>query len=237
MDNIINNNDMLVDFTQKPLKKPTDGRPFGPDIDWWNDGWMVIGIDEAGRGPLAGPVVAGAVIFGPEIRIDGIADSKKLSPNRRAELDREIRERATAYGIGEVDVETIDRINILQATRLAMEKAANSALKMRKDRNGKNENPVGLFVDGRIPPIGIGRQVNIVKGDDKSFSIGAASIIAKVYRDNLMILMENEYPGYSFAKNKGYGTAQHIDAIKKLGYCPIHRRSFHLRALDTGETK
>ena len=176
----------------------------------------LAGIDEAGRGPLAGPVVAAAVILDPEKEILWIDDSKKLSEAKREALYPEIMEKALSVGVGIVDAARIDEINILQATYEAMRQAI----------SGLRVEPAMLLVDAvRIPGIAI-PQLPIIKGDAKSISIGAASIIAKVTRDRLIREADALYPGYQFAKNKGYGTAEHIEALRRLGPCPIHRRSF-----------
>ena len=181
----------------------------------------VCGIDEAGRGPLAGPVVAGAVILPPECRILYLNDSKQLSEKRREELYDEIMERAVAVGVGIVGPARIDEINILQATYEAMcEAIASLAVK-----------PELLLNDAvTIPGVEI-PQVPIIKGDAKSVSIAAASIMAKVTRDHMMAEYDQIYPQYGFAKHKGYGTAAHIAALKEYGPCPIHRRSFITRFL------
>ena len=176
----------------------------------------LCGIDEVGRGPLAGPVVAGAVILPEDCEILYLNDSKKLSEKKRELLYDEIMEKAIAVGIGAVSPERIDEINILQATYEAM-RIAISRLSVRPDL---------LLNDAvTIPQVGI-PQVPIIKGDAKSVSIAAASIIAKVTRDRMMVQYEELYPGYEFASNKGYGSARHIAALKEIGPCPIHRRSF-----------
>lgn len=176
----------------------------------------ICGIDEVGRGPLAGPVVAGAVILPKDCRILYINDSKKLSAAKRDELYDEIMENAVATGIGMASPERIDEINILQATYEAMRQAIGS-LKVSPDL---------LLNDAvTIPKVEI-PQVPIIKGDAKSISIGAASIIAKVTRDRMMEEYDRIFPGYGFAGNKGYGSAEHIAALQKLGPTPIHRRSF-----------
>ena len=176
----------------------------------------VAGIDEAGRGPLAGPVVAAAVILDPEQEIFYINDSKKLSEHKREELYPEILEKSLAHGIGIVGADEIDEINILQATYKAMRLAVRQ-LALR---------PGILLVDAVTIPDLPFRQIPIIKGDAKSLSIGAASILAKVTRDRLMREMDRLYPEYGFAVHKGYGTAAHIEALRKYGPCPIHRRSF-----------
>lgn len=176
----------------------------------------LCGIDEVGRGPLAGPVVAGAVILPEDCEIFYLNDSKKLSEKKRELLYDEIMEKAIAVGIGAVSPERIDEINILQATYEAM-RIAISRLSVRPDL---------LLNDAvTIPQVDI-PQVPIIKGDAKSVSIAAASIIAKVTRDRMMVQYEDLYPGYEFASNKGYGSARHIAALKEIGPCPIHRRSF-----------
>lgn len=176
----------------------------------------ICGIDEVGRGPLAGPVVAGAVILPKDCDILYLNDSKKLSEKMREELYGEIMEKAVATGIGMVGPQRIDEINILQATYEAMRMAIGN-LKVRPDL---------LLNDAvTIPEVNI-RQVPIIKGDAKSASIAAASIIAKVTRDRLMVQYEEVLPGYGFASNKGYGSALHIQALQKMGATPIHRQSF-----------
>ena len=181
------------------------------------DGYgYVCGIEEVGRGPLAGPVVAGAVILPKDCRILYINDSKKLSAKKREELFDEIQKQAVAIGIGLVPHDRIDEINILQATYEAMRMAiANLKVK-----------PGVLLNDAvTIPGVDI-PQVPIIKGDAKSISIGAASIMAKVYRDRMMIEYDKMYPGYGFASNKGYGSKEHMEALQKIGPSPIHRQSF-----------
>ena len=177
---------------------------------------LICGIDEVGRGPLAGPVVAGAVILPKDCKIKYINDSKKLSAKMRDMLYDEIMEKAVAVGIGFVSEKRIDEINILNATYEAMRQAI--------DKLGVN--PDILLNDAvTIPKVDI-RQVPIIKGDAKSISIGAASIVAKVTRDRFMEEMAKKYPQYDFASNKGYGSAKHIAAIKEHGPCEIHRKTF-----------
>lgn len=177
---------------------------------------VICGIDEAGRGPLAGPVVAGAVILPSDSRILYLNDSKKLTKRRRELLYDEIMEQAVAVGVGVVSHERIDEINILQATYEAMRQAVEK-LSVRPD----------VFLNDAVTiPELPGRQVPIIKGDAKSVSIAAASVVAKVTRDRMMIAMDEKYPGYGFASNKGYGSAAHISALKELGPCAIHRRTF-----------
>lgn len=176
----------------------------------------ICGIDEVGRGPLAGPVVAGAVILPRDCRILYINDSKQLSEKKREELYSVITREAVAYAVGSASPERIDEINILQATYEAMREAVGKL----------NPRPDILLNDAvRIPQISI-PQVPIVKGDAKSISIAAASIVAKVTRDRWMTAYDKEFPEYDFAGNKGYGSAGHIEALKKYGPTPLHRRSF-----------
>ena len=177
---------------------------------------LICGVDEAGRGPLAGPVAAGAVILPKDCTILYLNDSKKLSEKRREELFLEIREKAFSYSVGIVGPERIDEINILQATYEAMRQAV----------SGLGVVPDLLLNDAvTIPELAI-PQVPIIKGDAKSVSIAAASILAKVTRDHLMEEYDRQFPQYGFAKHKGYGTAAHVAAIREFGPCTIHRRSF-----------
>ena len=176
----------------------------------------ICGIDEVGRGPLAGPVVAAAVILPKEEDIYYLNDSKQLSEKKREALYDEIMEKAVAVGVGFADEKCIDEINILQADYVAM-RIALSKLSVTPDI---------LLNDAVIIPEVDIKQESIIKGDAKSVSIAAASIVAKVTRDRYMVEMDKKYPGYGFASNKGYGSAEHIAAIKKLGPCEIHRRSF-----------
>lgn len=177
----------------------------------------LCGVDEAGRGPLAGPVYAAAVILKPDVVIDGVNDSKKLSEKRREALFDEICEKAEAFGIASATVEEIETHNILQATFLAMSRAV-AALSVSPDL---------VLVDGNQRPVGITRPLQtLVKGDALSASIAAASILAKVSRDRYMLELDKQYPVYGFAKHKGYGTAQHCEALRELGPCPEHRLSF-----------
>ena len=177
---------------------------------------FICGIEEAGRGPLCGPVVAAAVILKKDDHIEGVNDSKKLTEKKREELFEIIKERAVAWSVGIVDEETIDRINILEATRLAMKKAV----------EGLSQKPDFALVDAeKKVPIDVPYSP-IIKGDALSESIAAASIIAKVTRDHMIIELDKEYPEYGFAKNKGYGTKEHTEAILKYGLCKAHRRSF-----------
>ncbi len=180
---------------------------------------LVAGIDEAGRGPLAGPVVAAACILDPEVKILGLDDSKKLSEKKREELFVQIKEKALAYAVCEVDAQTIDEINILNATKKAM-------LTCVKELESNGHKPDVLLIDA-VKLEGTDCEViPIIKGDAKSDSIAAASVLAKVTRDHIMQEMDEVYPGYGFAKHKGYGTKEHYAGIREKGMCPIHRRTF-----------
>ena len=178
---------------------------------------LVAGVDEAGRGPLAGPVCAAAVILDPERPIEGLNDSKKLSAKKREALAPLIRERALAWCVAWADVHEIDTMNILQATMLAMTRAV----------EGLQVKPELILVDGNRTPKGLPAPVSaVVKGDAKVAAISAASILAKTARDARMAELDAVYPGYGFAGHAGYGTAKHIEAIRTLGITPEHRRSF-----------
>lgn len=177
---------------------------------------VICGVDEAGRGPLAGPVCAAAVILPPHLQIPGLTDSKKLTDKKRRELFPVIQEQAIAYGIGFASEREIDEINILQATFLAMERAL----------DGLTAKPELVLIDGnREKDFGLPVKT-VVKGDSLSANIAAASVLAKVSRDDLMLKMEAEYPGYGFAIHKGYGTKAHYEALRAQGPCPIHRMTF-----------
>ena len=179
-------------------------------------GGLIAGVDEAGRGPLAGPVVAAAVILDPAARIAGLGDSKRLSAQRRAELDLEIRERALSCAVARVGVDVIDAINTLEATMQAMREAVVLL----------DPAPEEVLVDGnRCPDLPYPVHA-VVRGDASVAAIGAASILAKVARDREMIEMDHRYPGYGFARHKGYGTRAHRDALLRLGPSPIHRLGF-----------
>lgn len=192
-------------------------------------GVVVAGIDEAGRGPLAGPVVAACAILPEDFDVIGVDDSKKLSEKRREELYEEILNKALAYGVGISDNNLIDEINILQATKSAMHEALINAQKMLEE---KTEQKVGhvLFDAVEIKEVDISQSA-IIKGDAKSLSIAAASIIAKVTRDRMMMDYHEQYPYYGFNSNKGYGTKAHYAGIAEHGITPIHRKSF-LKNLD-----
>jgi len=182
----------------------------------WDMPALVAGVDEAGRGPLAGPVVAAAVILDEIHPIAGLADSKKLSAARRERLYDEIRAKALCCCIAEASVEEIERLNILQATLLAMQRAV-AGLRLR---------PGLVLVDGNRLPLLDMRAEAIVKGDAKVAAISAASILAKVTRDRGLLTLDQRYPQYGFARHKGYGTAEHLEALRLHGPCPEHRRSF-----------
>lgn len=182
----------------------------------WEQPALVAGVDEAGRGPLAGPVVAAAVILDERQPIAGLADSKKLSAARREALYDEIRAKALCCCVAQASVEEIDRLNILQATLLAMQRAV-AGLRLK---------PGLVLVDGNRLPLLEMRAEAIVKGDAKVAAISAASILAKVTRDRGLELLDQHYPQYGFARHKGYGTAEHLQALRLHGPCPEHRRSF-----------
>ncbi|HVP37480.1 MAG TPA: ribonuclease HII [Terriglobales bacterium] len=184
----------------------------------WGKGYkLVAGVDEVGRGPLAGPVVAACVIFPEDINLPGIDDSKKLTPKKREELYQKIKENALDFGIGIIQEREIDKLNIFRASLKAMQKAISSM-----------ENaPHFLLIDGnqKIPHLDI-PQLPVIKGDTLSLSCGAASIIAKVERDRMMKKLHKKYPQFSFDQNKGYASKEHLEALVKFGPCKIHRRSF-----------
>lgn len=184
-------------------------------LDWDSPG-LIAGVDEAGRGPLAGPVVAAAVILDDQQPIDGLADSKKLTARARERLFDEIRAKALCSCIAEASVEEIDQLNILHATMLAMKRAV----------EGLRLKPAMVQVDGnRVPPLSVPAQA-IVKGDAKVQAISAASILAKVHRDRLCVQLHEAYPEYGFDGHKGYPTADHLAALRRHGATPAHRRSF-----------
>ena len=187
----------------------------------------IAGIDEAGRGPLAGPVVVACVIMPRDSMIEGVNDSKKVSEKKREKLYDQIIEEAIAYGVGIISQEEIDRINILNATKEGLTMAIKELEKDLKEKQRSFEKPEIILVDAltQIDTDGISYK-SIIKGDAKSYSIAAASIIAKVTRDRIMRQWNEVYPMYGFEKHKGYGTAAHIAAIKEYGLCPLHRRSF-----------
>ncbi len=203
-------------MTRQPLWDLEDDL-FWAERDLTEQGFSrIAGVDEAGRGPLAGPVVAAAVIFPKGVFIEGVRDSKLLTPAQREALYAEIQSRALDYGIGVVDHQVIDQVNILQATYLAMRQAL-LALKRTPDL---------LLIDG-MSLLGVSiPQIPMIKGDALCHSIAAASILAKVTRDRLMLEYHQAYPQYNFLAHKGYGTAEHLNRLKRYGPCPIHRRTF-----------
>ncbi len=186
---------------------------------------IICGVDEAGRGPLAGPVYAAAVILPSDCVIEGLNDSKKLTEKKREALFDEIKEKALAYGIASADEKEIDEINILNATFLAMKRAIDS-LSVKPDL---------ALIDGNQKPHTDIEEVTVIKGDAKSMSIAAASVLAKVSRDRFMLEMAEKYPQYEFARHKGYGTKLHYEKIAQYGVCDIHRRTFLKKIL--GEQK
>lgn len=186
---------------------------------------IICGVDEAGRGPLAGPVYAAAVILPSDCVIEGLNDSKKLTEKKREALFDEIKEKALAYGIASADEKEIDEINILNATFIAMKRAI-ASLSVRPDL---------ALIDGNQKPHTDIEEVTVIKGDAKSMSIAAASVLAKVSRDRFMLEMAEKYPQYDFARHKGYGTKLHYEKIAQYGVCDIHRRTFLKKIL--GEQK
>lgn len=196
---------------------------FSPHIDFfsfekraWRSHRHVAGLDEVGRGAWAGPVTAAAVVFSPDVRIDGVRDSKVLTPKKREELFPMICEKALSFGIGFIDSQVIDEINILEATKTAMIQAVQKL----------SLTPDHLLVDGQMALDLKISQESIIDGDALSFTIAAASILAKVARDRLMVDFSRRYPGYGFEKHKGYGTKIHREALERRGCLPIHRRSY-----------
>ena len=187
----------------------------------------IAGIDEAGRGPLAGPVVVACVVMPRDSMIEGVNDSKKVSEKKREKLYEEIIKEAIGYGVGIISQEEIDRINILNATKEGLTTAIKELEKDLKEKQREFDKPEIILVDAltKIDTDYIPYR-SIIKGDAKSYSIAAASIIAKVTRDRIMRQWDEVYPMYGFEKHKGYGTAAHINAIKEYGLCPLHRRSF-----------
>ncbi|NLD83666.1 MAG: ribonuclease HII [Clostridiales bacterium] len=180
----------------------------------WAQGICFAGMDEAGRGPLAGNVVAACVVMPPNPLLEWVDDSKKLSPARRDSVYDQILRTALFVGVGQADPEEIDRINILEATKNAFRRAAENA-------------PASLFLLDALSGLGLpGEERGIIHGDALSYSIAAASIVAKVTRDRQLMELDQQYPGYGFAQHKGYGTAQHIAVLRRMGPCPAHRRSF-----------
>ena len=184
------------------------------DTPFWTQGLVVAGMDEVGRGPLAGNVVVACVAMPNDPLIEWVDDSKKLSESRREKVYQQIFDTALYIGVGQATPEEIDEINILQATKKAMRQAADQV-------------PADVYLVDAVTNLGLkGMEIPIIKGDATSYSIAAASIVAKVIRDRQMIQLDALYPQYGFARNKGYGTAEHIAALKEMGPCPYHRKSF-----------
>lgn len=197
---------------QDRMNRVTELQSF--DQQFRAEGIIVAGIDEVGRGPLAGNVVTACVVMPPDPLILWIDDSKKLSESRREKVYQEIVDHALYIGIGQIGPEEIDEINILQATRKAMRMAAEQV-------------PADIFLIDAVSALGLkGKEIPIIKGDASSYSIAAASIVAKVVRDRQMRELDALYPRYGFARNKGYGTKEHIEALREYGPCPVHRKSF-----------
>lgn len=194
-----------------------DGAMDDPEAFWRSKGLSrICGVDEAGRGPLAGPVVAAAVILPPGAQFPGLTDSKLLTPAQRQEFSQEIRRRALAFAVAELSPRQIERWGILAASLKAMARAV-AALSL---------TPELILVDGREPlPLALPQQP-VVDGDARCLSIAAASVLAKVHRDGLMEACHRQYPQYNFARHKGYATAEHLEALRRWGPCPLHRRTF-----------
>jgi ribonuclease HII len=201
----------------------TDNMPRTPVCGWTLEeaarsrgALRIAGVDEAGRGPLFGPVVAAAVILPKGCILEGLNDSKKLTPNKRIELDLGVRANAVAWAIAEVDAKTIDRINIRQASLMAMRRAVEQLAL----------SPDFLLIDGRDTIDWKCPQQAVIRGDGISFSIAAASVLAKVHRDRLLVELDREFPGYGLARHKGYGCPEHLAALARLGPTPLHRKSY-----------
>lgn len=203
-------------------QKLIEMKQFDRETSNWAD--YVAGVDEVGRGPLAGPVVAAAVVLPQDFDIPGIEDSKKLTEKKRETLYPIIKENALAYGIGMADHKRIDEINILEATKEAMAQAIENAGSMLREKYGQEIGHV-LFDAMKIDAVKL-PQTSVIKGDSKSLSIAAASIVAKVTRDRMMVEYSSQYTDYSFEKNKGYGTKAHYEGLEKAGPCEIHRITF-----------
>jgi len=197
-----------------------------PEIELMDKGYSLIaGVDEVGRGPLAGPVVAAAVMLPQNCKIQGLNDSKKIPKKKHLEIFQAVQEQALSIGIGIMDNQVIDQVNIYEATKLAMQEAISQL----------RPQPEYLLIDAMKLELPIS-QTPIIKGDANSLSIAAASIVAKVTRDELMKEFDQQFPGYDFAANAGYGTAKHLEGLKKLGVTPIHRTSFEpVKSLVLGE--
>lgn len=210
---------LLVSYDRKKArlakKRAEFLKRFSYEKEFWHKKQLVAGVDEVGRGPLAGPVVTAAVIIDEKFNLIDVNDSKKLSPKKRLELYPQILQQAVSVGIGIKSAQVIDKINIYEADRLAMAQAVQNL----------SQKPNALLVDAMNVPLDI-KQIELIKGDAKSNSIAAASIVAKVFRDKLMDDYAKIYPEYGFTNNAGYGTKIHLDALKKYGPTPIHRKIF-----------
>mgnify|MGYP006070582207 CR=1 FL=1 len=216
----------MIEIKEKELERLTNLKSMEKDL--YNKGFeLICGIDEAGRGPLAGPVVVAGVIMPKDSMIEGVNDSKKVSEKKREKLYDLILEEAIGYGVGIIDQKEIDEINILNATKEGLTRSIKELEKNLKENGSGYEKPDVIFVDAltKIDTDSIPYK-SIIHGDALSYSIAAASIIAKVTRDRIMRQWDEVYPQYGFAKHKGYGTASHIQAIKEYGICPLHRLSF-----------
>ena len=211
---------------EKELERLTEIKKIEEEL-YVNGTKSIAGIDEAGRGPLAGPVVVACVVMPRNSMIEGVNDSKKISEKKREKLYEEITKEALGYGVGIISQEEIDKVNILNATKEGLTLAIKNLEKDLQEKNRDFQKPEIILVDAltKIDTDHIPYR-SIIKGDSKSYSIAAASIIAKVTRDRIMRQWDEVYPMYGFEKHKGYGTAAHIAAIKEYGLCPLHRRSF-----------
>ena len=211
---------------EKELERLTEIKKIEEEL-YINGTKSIAGIDEAGRGPLAGPVVVACVVMPRNSMIEGVNDSKKVSEKKREKLYEEITKEALGYGVGIISQEEIDKVNILNATKEGLTLAIKNLEKDLQEKNRDFQKPEIILVDAltKIDTDHIPYR-SIIKGDSKSYSIAAASIIAKVTRDRIMRQWDEVYPMYGFEKHKGYGTAAHIAAIKEYGLCPLHRRSF-----------
>lgn len=211
---------------EKELERLTEIKKIEEEL-YKNGTTSIAGIDEAGRGPLAGPVVVACVVMPRDSMIEGVNDSKKVSEKKREKLYEEITNEALGYGVSIISQEEIDKINILNATKEGLTLAIKNLEKDLQEKNRAFQKPEIILVDAltKIDTDHIPYR-SIIKGDSKSYSIAAASIIAKVTRDRIMREWDEVYPAYGFEKHKGYGTAAHIAAIKEYGLCPLHRRSF-----------
>lgn len=210
---------LLQQFERNQAKLADQRDAFDQRLSFEKTAWLankqLAGVDEVGRGPLAGPVVAGAVVIDDHFDLVAVHDSKQLSAKKRMQLDAQIKSEVVDYAFGVVDAQMIDEVNIYEASRIAMKQAIEQ-LQVPVD---------GLLIDAMTVDMDL-PQEKLIKGDDRSISIGAASILAKNYRDELMVQYDQQYPGYDFAKNAGYGTKAHLAGLDALGPCPIHRMTF-----------